>query len=401
MISPVLPVYKRNPLAFERGEGCYLYTAEGERYLDFVAGIAVAAFGHANSRLIKALEAQAHKVWIVSNMFTVPGQIRVAEKLKKLSFADTVFFTNSGVEAWECGVKIIRRHFWSKGQPERNRLIVAKGLFHGRTMGAVSAAQTPKMCDGFAPLLDGFDQVPFNDSDALEKAITPQTAGICLETVQGEGGIVPATTDYLQAARALCNKHGLLLFLDEIQCGMGRTGKLWAYEHAGIKPDVMSIAKAFGGGFPVGACLATENAANGMTIGSHGTTYGGNPLAMAVAEEALAMITEPGLMEHINTVSAYAFERFNRLVDEYPDIVQEVRGKGLMIGLKLSEEYADLQRLFLKHKLIAVGAGKDVLRFVPPLIVTSAQIDEALEIARKACHERRHERSGSTSALPA
>lgn len=391
-IAPVLPVYKRSPLQFERGEGCYLYTAEGKRYLDFVAGIAVAAFGHANPRLIKALETQAHKVWIVSNMFTVPGQLRVAEKLKQISFADTCFFTNSGVEAWECGLKIIRRHSWAKGQPERNRLIVAKGLFHGRTMSAISAAQTPKMCDGFAPLLDGFDQVPFNDIAALEAAVTPQTAGICFETIQGEGGITPATVEYMQAARALCDKHGLLLFLDEIQCGMGRSGKLWAYEHAGIKPDVMSIAKAFGGGFPVGACLATEHAASGMSIGSHGTTYGGNPLAMAVAEEALNMITEPGLMEHVNRVSAYAFNILNKLKDEFPTLISEVRGKGLMIGLKLTEEYADVQRLFLKHGLIAVGAGKDVLRFVPPLIVTEAQFDEAVTIARTALGERLQEK---------
>ena len=398
MISSVLPVYKRNDLAFERGEGCYLYTADGKRYLDFVAGIAVAAFGHANPRLIKALEAQAHKVWIVSNMFRVPGQERVADKLKKISFADTVFFTNSGVEAWECGIKIIRRHFWSKGQKDKNRIIVCKGLFHGRTLAAISAAQTPKMCDGFGPLAEGFDQVPFNDVDALTKAVTPQHAGICFETVQGEGGIMPATPEFLKAARELCNKHGMLLMLDEIQCGMMRTGKLWAYEHAGVTPDVMSIAKAFGGGFPVGACLATENAASGMTIGSHGTTYGGNPLAMAVAEEALAMITEPGLMEHVNRMSAYAFDKFAALVREFPKLVSEVRGKGLMIGLQLSEEYADLQRLFLKHGLIAVGAGKDVLRFVPPLTVTEAQFDEALEIARIACKEREQEKASASAA---
>lgn len=398
MISSVLPVYKRADLSFERGEGCYLYTADGRRYLDFVAGIAVAAFGHANPRLIKALEAQAHKVWIVSNMFRVPGQERVAEKLKKISFADTVFFTNSGVEAWECGIKIIRRHFWSKGQKDKNRIIVCKGLFHGRTIAAVSAAQTPKMCDGFGPLVEGFDQIPFNDVEALKKAITPQHAGICFETVQGEGGITPATSEFLKAARELCDRHGMLLMLDEIQCGMLRTGKMWGYEHAGVKPDVMCIAKAFGGGFPVGACLATENAASGMTIGSHGTTYGGNPLAMAVAEEALAMITEPGLAEHVNKMSAYAFDKFTALVREFPKLVTEVRGKGLMIGLQLSEEYADLQRLFLKHGLIAVGAGKDVLRFVPPLIVTAAQFDEALEIARTACREREQEKASATAA---
>lgn len=401
MISSVLPVYKRQDISFERGEGCYLYTAEGRRYLDFVAGIAVAAFGHANPRLIKALEAQAHKVWIVSNMFRVPGQERVAEKLKKISFADTVFFTNSGVEAWECGIKIMRRHFWAKGEKDRNRVIVCEGLFHGRTLAAISASKTAKMTDGFGPLAEGFDQVPFNDINAIEKAITPQTAGIVFETVQGEGGITPATTEYMKAVRELCNKHGMLMMLDEIQCGMLRTGKMWGYEHAGVKPDIMCIAKAFGGGFPVGACLATENAAAGMNIGSHGTTYGGNPLAMAVAEEALNMITEPELAVHVNKVSAYMTEKMGLLTREFPDLVKEIRGKGLMVGLRLSEEYADLQRLFLKHGLIAVGAGKDVLRFVPPLVVTEAHIDEALEIARKACQEREHERTGSRTALPA
>ncbi len=392
MINSVLPVYKRADIQFVRGEGCNLFTADGTRYLDFVAGIAVCAFGHANPRLIKALTEQANKVWIVSNMFVVPGQQRVAEKLKQVSFADTVFFTNSGVEAWECGVKIIRRHFWGKGQPERNRIIVAQGLFHGRTIAAISAAKTPKMCDGFGPLVDGFDQVPFNDIEALEKAITPQTGAIHFETVQGEGGITPATTAYLKAARALCDKHGLLLFLDEIQCGMGRTGTLWAYEQAGVKPDVMCIAKSLGGGFPVGACLATEAAAAEMTVGSHGTTYGGNPLAMAVAEEVLNMITEPGVLAHVNTVSAYADFKFRQLMQEFPTLIKDVRGKGLMLGLQLTEEYADMHRLLLKHKLIGAGAGKDVLRFVPPLTVREAEIDEAVEKTRAACQERLHER---------
>ena len=399
MISPVLPVYKRKDINFERGEGCYLYTAEGKRYLDFVVGIAVCAFGHANPRLIKTLTEQANKVWIVSNMFTSQLQVEVAEKLKKITFADTAFFTNSGAEAWECAVKIIRRHFYSKGMPERNRIIVCKGLFHGRTMSAISAAQTPKMCDGFAPLLDGFDQVPFNDLDALEKAITPQTAAIAFEPIQGEGGIMPATLEFMQKARALCDKHGLLLMLDEIQCGMGRTGKIWAYEHAGITPDVMCIAKGFGGGFPVGACVATEHAASGMTIGSHGTTYGGNALAMAVASEMIDMVTEPHVLPHVNEVSAYAFERFNALQQQFPTLIKGVRGKGLMIGLHLSEEYADLQRLFLDHGLIAVGAGTDVLRMVPPLNITKAHIDEAFDIAQKACKDRENERS--RSALPA
>jgi acetylornithine/N-succinyldiaminopimelate aminotransferase len=398
MITPVLPVYKRNDIMFERGQGCNLYTAEGKRYLDFAVGIAVCAFGHTHPRLIKALTEQANRVWIVSNMFHVPGQLRVAEKLKKISFADTVFFTNSGVEAWECGVKIIRRHFWAKGQADKNRIIVCKGLFHGRTIAAISAAKTPKMCDGFGPLVDGFDQVPFNDIQALEAAITPQTAAIHFETVQGEGGITPASAEYLRKARELCDKHGMLLFLDEIQCGMGRTGKIWAYEHVGVKPDVMCIAKGFGGGFPVGACLATEHAASGMTIGSHGTTYGGNPLGMAVAEEVLNMIVEPGVLEHVNKVAAYADHKLRQLMQEFPSLIIDVRGKGLMMGLQLSEEYADMHRLLLKEGLISVGAGKDVIRFVPPLIVTEAEIDEAIELTRRACKARLAEQAKNTAA---
>jgi len=393
MIPSVLPVYKRHDILFERGEGCNLYTVDGKRYLDFAVGIAVCAFGHTHPRLVKALTEQASKVWILSNMFRIPGQERVAEKLKQITFADTMFFTNSGVEAWECGVKIVRHHFWAKGQPQRNRIIVCQGLFHGRTIAAISAAKTPKMCDGFGPLVDGFDQIPFNDIEALEKAITPQTAAIHFEPVQGEGGITPATVEFMQKARALCDQHGLLLFLDEIQCGMGRTGKMWGYEHAGIKPDVMCIAKGFGGGFPVGACLATEHAASGMSIGSHGSTYGGNPLAMAVAEEVLNMIVEPGLLDHVNRISAYAREKFKPLLTEFPDLVQELRGKGLMFGLKLSEPYDDVRRLLLAEGLISVGAGTDVIRFVPPLIVTEKEFDEAFDMTRRALLARQKERS--------
>lgn len=400
MMPAILPVYKRIDIPFERGEGCYLYTAAGERYLDFGTGFAVCAFGHAPPRLIKALTAQAAKLWHTSNVFRIPGQDRVAELVRKLSFADTMFFTNSGVEAWECGVKIIRRHFWAKGQPQKNRIIVCENLFHGRTIAAISASKTAKMTDGFGPLVDGFDQVPYDDIAALEKAITPQTAGICLEPVQGEGGIKPASLEYLRAARALCDKHDLLLFFDEVQCGMGRTGKIWAYEHAGIKPDVMSVAKGFGGGFPVGACLATEHAASAMNYGSHGSTYGGNPLAMAVAEEALKMVSEPGFLDNVNRVSVYAFEKLGQLVRDFPTILAGVRGKGLMIGLMLvAPDYAALQKALMDRKLITMGAGKNVLRLVPPLIVTEKEIDEAVDIIRLTCQEMSHADNGSRPTL--
>lgn len=402
MIPSVLPVYKRIDLPFERGEGCSLYTKDGERYLDFGTGFAVCAFGHANPRLIKALTDQAQKLWHVSNVFRIPGQDRVAEMVKKISFAETMFFTNSGVEAWECGVKIIRRHFWAKGEGHKNRIIVCENLFHGRTIAAISASKTAKMTDGFGPLVDGFDQVPYDDIEALEKAITPNTAAIHFEPVQGEGGIKPASIEYLKAARALCDKHGLLLFLDEVQSGMGRTGKIWAYEHAGIKPDVMCVAKGFGGGFPVGACLATEHAASAMTYGSHGSTYGGNPLAMAVVEEALKMVSEPGFLENVNRVSAYAFAKLEQLVKDFPTLLAGVRGKGLMMGLVLqAPDYNDMQAAILKRKLITMGAGKNVLRLVPPLIVTEKEIDEAVDIIRATCQEMTHASHGSRSALSA
>jgi acetylornithine/N-succinyldiaminopimelate aminotransferase len=380
MMNPLLPIYERADLAFERGEGCYLYTAEGKKYLDFAAGIAVAAFGHAPPRLVKALTAQAQKLWIVSNTVRIPGAERAAKRLTELTFADTVFFQNSGVEAWELGVKMVRHYFWAKGEAHKNRIITCKGNFHGRTMAAISAVKTEKMVKGFAPLLDGFDQVEFNSLEALKAAITPHTAAIHFEPIQGEGGLAVGTLEYLRGARALCDEHGLLLYLDEVQCGMGRTGKLFAHEWAGITPDIMCVAKGFGGGFPVAACLATEEVGKSMTVGSHGSTYGCNPLAMAVVEEVLAMVSEPDFLPHIQRVGAYLTSKLNALVKAYPKQLLERRGLGLMQGLKCNFDPLNLLRAARERGLMTVGAGDNVLRLLPPLIVTEKEVDEAVDI---------------------
>ncbi|MBV8653408.1 MAG: aspartate aminotransferase family protein [Alphaproteobacteria bacterium] len=381
MISPVMPVYSRADIQFERGKGAYLFDLHGKRYLDFAAGIAVTALGHCHPQLIESLTEQAHKVWHVSNLYRVPGQETLAKRLIELTFADTVFFTNSGVEAWECGVKLIRRHFYSQGEPQKNRIIVIEGAFHGRTLGAISASKAEKMVKGFAPLLDGFDQVAFGNLNELKAAITPETAGISVEPILGEGGIKDPGVDYVRSLRQIADEYGLLLFFDEIQCGMGRTGKLFAHEWAGITPDVMSVAKAIGGGFPVGACLATEHAASGMAAGTHGSTYGGNPLAMAVALTALNLIAEPTFLENVSVQAAALRERLEALVRRHPKVFAEVRGRGLLLGLRCAEGVvsADVVATLQRHGLLTVNAAENVVRLLPPLIIGPAEIALALE----------------------
>ncbi len=380
-----MPVYARADIQFERGEGAYLFDTEGRRYLDFASGVAVTSFGHCHPRLIAALTAQANKVWHTSNLFRVPGQEVLAKKLVDLTFADTVFFTNSGVEAWECGVKVVRRHFYAKGQPERNRIIVVEGAFHGRTMAAISAAKTEKMVKGFAPLLDGFDQVAFGNLNELRAAITPETAAINIEPILGEGGIKVAPLDYLRALRAIADEFGLLLYFDEIQCGMGRTGKLFAHEWAGITPDVMCIAKAIGGGFPLGACLATEDAANGMVAGTHGSTYGGNPLATAVGIAALDLVSEDGFLDTVQAAGASLQKRLARIVNDYPQVFAELRGAGLMLGLRCTDgvQSGDVVTSLRHHGMLAVGASENVVRLLPPLIIGEAEIAKASEIVER------------------
>ncbi len=375
-----MPTYARADIVFERGEGAYLFDSAGRRYLDFSSGVAVTAFGHAHPRLVEALTGQARKVWHTSNLFRVAGQERVAARLIGASFADTVFFCNSGAEAWECGVKVIRRHFHDSDQPERYRIITCGGGFHGRTLAAISAANQEKLVKGFGPLLDGFDQVPFGDLDALRAAVTSKTAAICIEPIQGEGGIHVAPAGYLRAVRAIADEHGLLLFYDEIQTGIGRTGTLFAHQREGAMPDVMCLAKGLGGGFPVGACLATERAAAAMTAGSHGSTFGGNPLAMAVADAVLDLVLAPGFLDGVAALGERFGALLESLVARHPSVFADARGVGLMRGLKCRPPNTMVIDALRREGLLAVGASDNVVRLLPPLIIADAQVQEALAV---------------------
>lgn len=390
MSSHILPVYNRANIGFEYGEGAYLYSTDGKRYLDFAAGIAVNAFGHAHPYLVEALHTQAQKLWHVSNIFRIPEGERLADRLCAMAQLDRVFFTNSGMEAWECGVKIIRKYFTHINKPEKTRVIVFNGCFHGRGMTSIAAAKTEKMVGGFGPLLDMFDQVNWGDLKAVETAITPATAAICIEPVQGEGGMRAATPEFLKGLRALCDKYDLLLFYDEIQCGMGRTGKNFAFEWSGVKPDVMSIAKALGSGFPVGACLASEKAASGMNAGTHGSTFGGNPLAMAVGNAVLDLMEKKEFLEHVNHMGDYMWAKFDTLITDFPKIFSTNatpmfdahRGKGLMQGLRCvaADDNLKLVAKLRENGLLCVAASDQVVRFLPPLIIKEADVDEAFTI---------------------
>ncbi|PWC34131.1 aspartate aminotransferase family protein [Azospirillum sp. TSO35-2] len=387
MIPVVMPTYARADVVFERGEGPYLYATDGRRFLDFAAGVAVNALGHAHPYLVEKLTEQAKKLWHTSNLFRVAGQESLATRLTAVTFADTVFFTNSGAEAWECGAKTVRKFHYENGNPQKNRIITFEQAFHGRTIASISAAKQEKLIKGFAPLLDGFDQVPFGDLEAVRAAITPQTGGICIEPIQGEGGIRTASVEFLQGLRALCDEHGLLLFLDEIQCGMSRTGKLFAHEWAGITPDVMCVAKGIGGGFPLGACLATERAASGMTAGTHGSTYGGNPLATAVGNAVLDVMLEPGFLDGVLAVAGVLRGRLEDLVARHPSMFLELRGEGLMLGLKLGQPVGDVVATLRANGLLSVPAGDNVVRLLPPLIIGEAEVDEAVGILDRTARE--------------
>ncbi|WP_448206062.1 acetylornithine transaminase [Azospirillum sp. sgz302134] len=387
MIPVVMPTYARADIVFERGEGPYLYATDGRRFLDFHTGVAVSALGHVHPHLVKALTDQAHKVWHTSNLFRVAGQESLAKRLTEVTFADTVFFTNSGAEAWECGAKLVRKYHYEAGNKNKTRIITFEHAFHGRTLGAISAAKQEKLIKGFGPLLDGFDLVPFGDLDAVRAAITEETGGICVEPIQGEGGIHPASVEFLRGLRALCDEHGLLLFLDEIQSGMGRTGKLFAHEWAGITPDVMASAKGIGGGFPFGACLATQKAASGMTLGTHGSTYGGNPLAMAVGNAVLDVMLEPGFLDGVQRIAGVLKARLADLVAHHPAVFTEVRGVGLMLGLKCGPELGSVIAKARDNGLLAVPAGDNVMRLLPPLIIGDAEIEEAIAILSKTAKE--------------
>ena len=381
---PVMPTYARADLSFERGEGVYLHGNDGRRYLDFMSGIAVSALGHAHPRLVAALTEQAQKLWHVSNIFRIPDGEKLAKRLTELTFADTMFFTNSGAEAMEAGIKLVRKYHAHHGHPERYRIIGFEGSFHGRTLATLAAAGNKKYIDGFGPKVEGFDQVPFGDHKALEAAIGPETAAILIEPIQGEGGIRPVPTQCLRGLRELCDKHGILLFFDEIQCGMGRTGRLFAHEWAGVTPDVMAIAKALGGGFPVGACLATAKAAAGMTAGTHGSTYGGNPLAMACGNAVLDVMLEPGFLDNVQQVASHLKQQLQGIVQRYPEIFEEVRGQGLLLGLKCKVPQNDVGAALRERTLLTVNAGDNVIRLLPPLIAEQKHITEACGIIEAA-----------------
>ncbi len=389
MITPVLPTYARIPLSFEYGEGAYLYTGDGEAYLDFGSGIAVNSLGHAHPHLVEVLGEQAAKLWHTSNLFNIPGQERLAQRLVDATFADTVFFTNSGGEAMECSIKMARKYHAHGGQPERFRIITFEGAFHGRTLAMLAAGGQQKYLDGFGPKVEGFDQVPFCDLDAVKAAIGDETAGVLIEPIMGEGGIKLIEPQFLRALRKLCDEHGLLLILDEIQCGLGRTGKLYAHEWANITPDILASAKGIGGGFPVGACLATQEAARGMTAGSHGSTFGGNPLAMAVGNGVLDIVLEPGFLEGVQKNALLLKQNLARICDEFPDVIEEIRGEGLMMGIKCKVANTELASACLEQKLLVVGAGENVVRILPPLISDAEVLNEGVARIERACHKVR------------
>jgi len=386
----IMAVYSRTPLAFERGEGARLYTADGEAYLDCMAGIAVNALGHANPKLVAVLKDQAEKLWHVSNIFTIPGQEKLAKALTDATFADVVFFTNSGSEAIECAIKTARKYHWAKGQPERIDIIGFDGSFHGRTLGAINASGNAAYLEGFGPALPGFVHAKFGDLDALKAAVGPTTAAIILEPVQGEGGARSWPDADLSAIRQLCDETGTLLIYDEIQCGLGRTGKLFAHEWATeAKPDIMAIAKALGGGFPVGACLATAEAARGMTTGSHGSTYGGNPLAMAVGAASLEELVKPELMAHVREVAGYFTQQLSGLTERYPDVVSDIRGRGLLIGVKLKTPNREFMQHAREERLLLAGGGDNCVRLLPPLNLTIEEASEAMAKLEAACERAR------------
>jgi acetylornithine/N-succinyldiaminopimelate aminotransferase len=376
--SPLFDTYARFDLWFERGDGVWLEGGDGRRYLDFMAGIGVNALGHAHPHLVGALTRQADTLWHVSNLFEIPEQTRLAQRLVDASFAERVFFANSGAEAVECALKTARRYHHVNGAPERYRFVTFEGAFHGRTLAGIAAGGQPKHLDGFGPKVDGFDQVPFNDLDALHAAIGPETAAILIEPIQGEGGVRVVPHDRLRLLRDICDDKGLLLIFDEVQCGMGRIGFLFAHELAGVAPDIAVAAKGLGGGFPVGACLATPRAASAMTPGSHGSTFAGNPLAMAAANAVLDVVLGEGFLDRVQTCAAMLKQGLAELVDRHPAVVDQVRGEGLMLALRCRVNNGDVVATALRHGLLIATAGDNVARFLPPLVISEAEVAEGL-----------------------
>lgn len=384
MITPLLPTYARQPVAFERGEGMYLYDTDGKKYLDFYSGIGVMCLGHSHPHLVNALVEQGKKLWHTANTYRIPEGDRLAQRLVDASFADTVFFTNSGAEAIECCIKMVRKYHYDKGNAGKYRMITMASAFHGRTLAGIAAAGQEKLTKGFEPLPDGFDVVPFGDLEAVKAAIGPETGGIMVEPVQGEGGIRPIPDDMLRELRQIADDNGLLLVFDEIQCGMGRTGKLFAHEWAGVKPDIVAAAKGIGGGFPLGACLATEEAASGMTVGTHGSTYGGNPLAMAVANAVLDVMLEDGFLARVTEMGDLLQGRLAALSQKH-ELITEVRGKGLMAGIRVPDiATRDIVSDLIGRGMLPAVAGDMVVRMLPPLIIDESHIDEAMDTLDQA-----------------
>jgi acetylornithine/N-succinyldiaminopimelate aminotransferase len=398
--SHLLPTYARVDLAFERGEGAWLVTADGDRYLDFTSGVAVNALGHAHPRLLSALEDQARKVWHVSNLYRIPEGERLADRLCEATFADFVFFQNSGAEAIECAIKMARHYQFSNGKPERFRIITFEGAFHGRTLAAIAATGNKKYLEGYGPPVEGFDQVPFADLEATKKAVGPATAGILIEPIMGEGGVRVVPHSFLRALRKLCDDQGLLLIFDEIQTGIGRTGDLFCYQHTGVTPDIMAVAKALGGGIPIGACLATAEASKGMTAGTHGSTFGGNPLAMACGNATLDVITADGFLDRVRKTSLALKQRLAELKDRHASVIAEVRGEGLLIGLRMVPPASEMVDELRNEKMITVGAGDNVVRLLPPLIIGENEIAEAFARLDRACVklEKAHPRQAAKEA---
>jgi len=382
----IMGVYNRAPLSFERGRGARLYTAEGEAYLDCLAGIATTGLGHAHPKLVQALKDQGEKLWHVSNIFRIPGQEKLAAKLCEATGLDEVFFTNSGAESIECALKTARKYHWANGEPERIEIIGFEGAFHGRTYAAIYAAGNPSYTEGFGPALPGYRTLPYGDMAALEEALTEQTCAVLIEPVQGEGGARALPEADLTRLRQLCTEKGALLILDEIQCGLGRTGKLFAHEWAAdARPDILCIAKALGDGFPVGACLATTEAAKGMKVGSHGSTYGGNPLAMAVGLASLEELTRPETLANVRDITGYFAQQLSGLKDRFPEVIEDIRGKGLLIGLKLKTSNRDFMALARDQKLLIAGGGDNCVRLLPSLLLTREEAREAVEKLERAC----------------
>ncbi len=383
--NPLFPTYSKPDLLFQYGKGSYLYSDKDEAYLDFTSGIAVNSLGHAHPRLVAALEEQSKKLWHVSNLYRIEPQEKLAEKLVQNSFADHVFFVNSGAEALECAIKTARRYFYSKGDAEKYRFITFEGAFHGRTLATIAAGGKAQYLEGFGPPLEGFDQVPFADLEAVEKMISPKTAAVLVEPVQGEGGVNIFPPEKLVKLRALCDEHNILLVLDEVQTGIGRSGKLFAYQHSGIRPDILASAKGIGGGFPLGACLATHETSSAMVPGTHGSTFGGNPLACAVGLEVLNIILEDGFLEQVNKTSLLFKQKLAALVDGNRDIIDSIKGEGLLLGLSLKVPVQKFGALLMEQKMLAPAAANDVLRLLPPLNTTAEELDEACNKIEQAC----------------